>query len=542
MSSRAAASIDPAPWEGQAGRELRQILSAGWSIARPAHADRSAATSHPAGMKEPDWRKHTVDANRARSAVEAPAPVLIPASPLLQGVLVVEDRVQPQVGEVRADPVRVHALAAGRPLDHRRVLVREWRGDRFWAVPSLLLMVGVLLAFLTTYAEALHLPAGERGWLPVRAGAADAILGVIAASMLTFVGVVFTITLVALQLASAQLSPRVLRTFVRSSLTKVAFGLFLATFAYAMTVLVLDQARTVGTARAADSRAVTVASFLVAASLLVFVGYVTATVKLLQVSWVITAVADQTRRAVTANFPPSAAHLPAAAPALIRTPELLRLNGEGRRAFGVLRGIDRARLVEIARRHGCVLELIPRVGCYLNTEAVVFAVHGGRTPPSRQVLACVDLGRSRTLYQDPSFGLRQLVDVATQALSPALNQATTAAQVIDRLEEVLLRILRRPPATDCFVDAELAVRLVVHAPSWDELLDLAFLEIAVDGASSPQVARRLLAAYESLASAAPPDLRPGIEERAATLVGLIDATTAEAVRPAARRPDPLGLG
>src|SRR4051794_25789161 len=156
--------------------------------------------------------------------------------------------------------------------------------------------------------------------------------------MLTFVGVVFTITLVALQLASAQLSPRVLRTFVRSSLTKVAFGLFLATFAFAMTVLVLDQARTAG---AADSRAVTVASILVAASLLVFVGYVTATMRLLQVSWVITAVADETRRAVAANFPPSAAHLPAAAPALTRTPELLRLDGEGRRAFGVLRGIDR---------------------------------------------------------------------------------------------------------------------------------------------------------------------------------------------------------
>src|SRR4051794_31663670 len=194
-----------------------------------------------------------------------------------------------------------------------------------------------------------------------------------------------------------------------------------------------------------------------------------------------------------------------------------------------------------ARRHGCILELIPRVGSYLNTEAVVFAVHGGRTPPSTQVLACVDLGRARTLYQDPSFGLRQLVDVATQALSPALNQATTATQV-DRLEEVLLRILRRPPATDCFVGADSAVRLVVHPPSWDELLDLAFLEIAVDGASSPQVARRLLAAYESLASAAPPDLRPAIEERAATLVRLIDATTVEAVRPAARRPDPLGLG
>ena len=444
-----------------------------------------------------------------------------------------------RASEVQTEPAAVRALAAGRSREHRRVLAREWLRDRFWALPSLLLVAGVLLAIVTAEAETLNLPAADRGWLPVRAGAADTILGVIATSMLTFVGVVFTITLVALQLASAQLSPRVLRTFVRSFLTKLAFGIFLATFAFAMTVLVLDQSRATG---AADSRAVTVASLLVAASLLVFVAYVTATMKLLQVSWVITAVANETRRAVAVNFPPAEAYLTAAAPALSPSPALLRLSGEGRRALGVLRGIDRARLVELARGHGCVLDLLPRLGSYVDTGTPVFAVHGGTTPPAGQVLACVDLGRARSLYQDPSFGLRQLVDVAAQALSPALNQATTATQVIDRLEEVLLRILRRPPASGCFADVDGVVRLRIRPPSWDELLDLAFVEIAVYGASSPQVARRLLAAYEALVAAAPPHLRPGIEERRSTLVDLVDATATAPVRAAARHPDRLGLG
>jgi uncharacterized membrane protein len=433
----------------------------------------------------------------------------------------------------------VPALAPGRSGDHRRVLAREWLRDRFWALPSALLVAGMLLAVLTARADDLGLPAADRGWLPVRADAADTILGIIATSMLTFVGVVFTITLVALQLASAQLSPRVLRTFVRSFLTKLAFGIFLATFAFAMTVLVLDQSHTTA---AAGSRAVTVASLLVAVSLLVFVAYVTATMKLLQVSWVITAVATETRQAVTTNFPPAGAYRPAAAPARSPSPVLLRLPVEGRKALGVLRGIDRAGLVDLARRHGCVLELLPRLGSYLDTGAAVFAVHGGPAPPSAQALACVDLGRARSLYQDPSFGLRQLVDVATQALSPALNQATTATQVIDRLEDVLLRILQRPPASGCFVDADGVVRLLVHPPSWEELLDLAFVEIAVYGASSPQIARRLLAAYEVLAEAAPAHLRPGIDERCSALADLVDATTAAAVRASARHPDRLGLG
>jgi uncharacterized membrane protein len=437
------------------------------------------------------------------------------------------------------EPTAVRALPAGRATEHRRMLAREWLRDRFWAVPSMLLGGGVLLAVLTVEADSLGLPAAEAGWLPVGDGVADAILGVIATSMLTFVGVVFTITLVALQLASAQLSPRVLRTFVRSFVTKLAFGIFLATFAFAMTVLVLDEA---AADPAVDSRAVTAASLLVAVSLLVFVGYVTATMKLLQVSWVITAVANETRRAVAANFPPPAAYLPAAAPALSASPAVLRLPAKGRRALGVLRGIDRVRLVELGRRHDCVLELIPRVGAYLDPGTAVFAVHGGSTPAAVQAVACLDLGRARSLYQDPSFGVRQLVDVATQALSPALNQATTATQVIDRLEDVLLRILRRPPPTGCFADVDGVVRLQVHPPSWDELLDLALVEIVVYGASSPQVARRLLAAYRSLADAAPEPLRRGIERRRATLVDLVDATTVEPVRAVARQPDRLGLG
>jgi uncharacterized membrane protein len=168
-------------------------------------------------------------------------------------------------------PAEVRALPAGRSRDFRRAIRREWLRDRFWALPSLVLAAGVLLAVVTARADPLGLPAAVPGWPGVAAGTAQAVLGVIATSMLTFVGVVFTITLVALQLASAQLSPRVLRTFVRSSLTKLAFGVFLATFAFATTMLVLVPS---GDA-VAESRAVTVAYVLVAASLVIFVAYAT---------------------------------------------------------------------------------------------------------------------------------------------------------------------------------------------------------------------------------------------------------------------------
>jgi uncharacterized membrane protein len=103
-------------------------------------------------------------------------------------------------------PAEVRALPAGRSRDFRRAIRREWLRDRFWALPSLVLAAGVLLAVVTARADPLGLPAAVPGWPRVAAGTAQAVLGVIATSMLTFVGVVFTITLVALQLASAQLS------------------------------------------------------------------------------------------------------------------------------------------------------------------------------------------------------------------------------------------------------------------------------------------------------------------------------------------------
>ena len=145
-----------------------------------------------------------------------------------------------------------------------------------------------------------------------------------------------------------------------------------------------------------------------------------------------------------------------------------------------------------------MIELLPRVGEYVATGGVVFAVHGGSPPVDRRILSCVDLGRSRSLYQDPTFGIRQLVDVGTQALSPAINQMTTAVQVIDRLQDLLLRIGRRPRPSGLFTDDRGVVRLVEPTTDASYLLDLAFREISQCGAGSWHVTRRLAAAYADL--------------------------------------------
>ena len=247
-----------------------------------------------------------------------------------------------------------------------------------------------------------------------------------------------------LQLASSQLSPRVIRTFVRSGVTKLAFGFFLATFAFAVTGLAMDEV----VDPSAAARTVMVSMAMLAGAVVIFVIYVTATMRLLEVGWVITAVANEARAAIRRGYPRAEAYVEADPPVLVAHPHVVHLSSRDTRSYkgvlGTVLGIDRPRLVRLATTYDCVIEILPRVGEYVVTGGPVLAVHGDRAPPDADLLTCIDLGRARTLYQDPTFGIRQLVDVATQALSPAINQPTTAVLVIDRLHDLLLRIARLP--------------------------------------------------------------------------------------------------
>jgi uncharacterized membrane protein len=297
----------------------------------------------------------------------------------------------------------------------------------------------------------------------------------------------------------------------------------------------------------------------------VFLRYVASMMELLQVVDVISAVARETKAAVAASWLPPPASRPAAAPARSDSPALLRLpDGRGRRrpASGRVLGVDHARLAELGRRHRCVIELTVRMGEFVPAGGVFAAVHQDAGPaagpvpaqvhaPAREsvpagqpvaaaeVAAAVNFGRGRTLYQDPAFGLRQLADIAAQALSSAVNQPTTAVLVIDSLEDVLLQIARSPRHSGCYTDRDGTVRLVKPLPGWDDCLDLAFTEITVYGATSPQVARRLLAAYAALEAAADPARRAGVT---ALREELARQLASEGTAQQALRADPMGLG
>jgi uncharacterized membrane protein len=213
----------------------------------------------------------------------------------------------------------------------------------------------------------------------------------------------------------------------------------------------------------------------------------------------------------------------------------------------VILGFDEDDLVEIARSSGAQLRLVRRVGDYVPSHAPVvevWAVDDTYTPVATQaVLRRIGGGIERTMAQDPLFGFRQLVDIAEKALSPAVNDPTTAVQAIDRMHDLLRRIATRPQPTGTHVDAAGTVRLVVPVPAWYDVVGLACDEIRHYGASSIQVARRLRAMFDDLLTVTTPERAVVVREQIELLDRVVDRAFDDPHdRATARRADHQGIG
>jgi len=371
--------------------------------------------------------------------------------------------------------------------------------------------------------------------------------------MLTFLGVVFSIGLVALQLASQQFSPRVLRTYVRTPTTKLALGTFIATFIYPLFSLAyLDELTRGGHPVATIS--VAVAMLLAIASIAVFIAYVTLTIRGMRIAYAISTVANETRGALRRMFPDEESYIAAQPPAFAGVPQCVYVSKgpaslAEHAAQGVLQAVDVVACVRIAREHDALLRLIPQVGQYVAEGEPLFEVFESGQPATSglsewQLLRTVDVGPERAVYQDPFYGVRVLVDIAAQALSPAVNAPTTAVQVLDRLQDFLRFMAPRPWPGGLFADEEGVVRLVTQVRSWDQLVDLALTEITEFGGGSPQVTRRLADLLDTLMPIVPEARRPVLERHKVLLAEAV-ALRVESYRALAQialEPDARGLG
>ncbi|WP_369181160.1 DUF2254 domain-containing protein [Streptomyces mutabilis] len=443
------------------------------------------------------------------------------------------------------------------PLPRRRPRalspLREHLRDTFWFAPTAA-MVGVFVVWLVAQELDAALVRslqndGDYGTVAELLRFADdakTVVSAVGSAMMTFIGVVFSISLVAVQMASGQFTPRVVRLFVRSRITKATFAVFLATFV--LTLLVLTSYDSTPDPRATTSVPLVqsvLTLVMVALSLLLFVMYVNGTLRLMRVSHVIARIAAESFRVAALMPAPAVAEgVPAPAdggrvPGLGPVTAWVAHDGQA----GVLRDVHIARLVRVARKHGVVLRLVPRIGDFLVPGTPVLAVHGGQAPPRRVLRYALSVGVERTFHQDLGFGLRQLSDIALRALSSAVNDPTTAVQALDRIVQILAALSRRPLDAAVHRDRRGAVRLVQPVPGWTELVDLGFAEVRACAAGSPQVTRRLLAGLDDLLLLVPPERREPLRRHRELLRQAVERLApTPADRVFALRPDRQGIG
>jgi uncharacterized membrane protein len=418
--------------------------------------------------------------------------------------------------------------------------MRRWRllihfRSSVWLIPVLCVLAGMTISFATIALDRRFDHDAISSSIVGGPDAATQILSTIAVSMVSLTTLVLTITMVVVQLAMGQFSPRIVQRILRDKPSQLAIGLFVATFVHAILTLreVSNNGDGTGTV---PGIAVLTAFLLVFASIVVLVVYVQHIGRALRVSALIELVGKDTRALVDRLYPDrgeAGADSPDDA-SVVRA-----------RTSGVLVGVGADDLVEEASRVDCELELLPVLGEFVPAEAPLFKVHGEPAGLDEDRLHAALIRKLEpTLDEDVSYGMRLLVDIAERSLAESpFQDPTTAVQAIDRLHDLLRQLARRPFPDGRHRDGAGRVRLTVKSPSWEEYVMLATEELRIAGAGSPQVSRRLRAALIDLRQLAPAGRTAVIDEQLERLAAAVAIAVADEQDVAmALTPDGKGFG
>ncbi len=392
----------------------------------------------------------------------------------------------------------------------RRTAIRDAVRSRLWPMPALSIVAAVAAGIAIPEVDRAfdrHLPPTVAGYL--FGGGADAareLLGTIATSLMTVTSLTFSLTLVTLQLASSQYTPRLLRTFASDRFVQRTLGLFLATFAYALTVLrtVRNDSDTI--ARFVPRFAVTVAFLLALASVMALVLFLGHLVRQIRIETMLDHVQTDVKDAAGRLLEPAEEGLRHEfAPTPPETASTITA-----RASGFLVEVDEQAVLSAAVKTDAVIWIDRPIGCDLVAGVpVAFCWPAGRSGGSlddeqldslrEKVAAALTTGRERTATEDIGYGLRQMTDVVVRALSPGINDPTTAVHGLNSCSAVLCELAGYRLGRWVLRDDDQVVRVVLARPDLPDLIDLVCDQTQLYGARDPAVVLRLLSMLRELA-------------------------------------------
>jgi uncharacterized membrane protein len=375
--------------------------------------------------------------------------------------------------------------------------IRHYLVNSIWIVPVFGMIAAVGAVRLFRWIDAVM------GWQSsLDPDTARAVLGTMASAMFTFIVFVSSALLVAVQIASSQLTPRIIGIVFKDPVTKGSLTVFVFTFTFSLAAIVQVGATV-------PLLTVYLAAYCCLASLGVFLYLIDHVGKSLRPSGALWAVASLGRDVIESVYPSRLAESQGEG-----TVPAMALKGEpsyvvANRRDGVVLAFDVPGIVALAQRADCVVELVPQVGDFIAVGDPLFRVfQGGRAELADRLCQSVAVGQERTLEQDPTFAFRIIVDIASKGLSPAINDPTTAVLAVDQIHHLLRNVGSRRLDDGCACDAAGRVRLRYSTPNWGDFVELAVTEIRQFGGTSIQIARRLRAMLENLIQTLPHERAP----------------------------------
>ncbi len=354
-------------------------------------------------------------------------------------------------------------------------------------------------------------------WTLYQAGVtgAQATLDTVATLALSFLVFTFGSLLVAVQVASGQLTPRIISTtLLRNNVVRFSVGMFVFTLMYAA-----GSRYRVETSVNQLAMAVAVVTGL--GSIVCFLYLIDYAARLLRPINIMALVAEVGLKVIDSVYTKPLARLQRDQP-YIALPDRPDQVIHHRGMSGIVLAVNLEQLVAEARRADCIVELMAYVGDFVGVDEPLFQVYGGEIADGDTLRSAVAFGSERTMEQDPIFAFRILVDIAVKALSKAINDPTTAVLAVDQLHRLLRKVGRRHTNNDQIRDAAGALRVVWRTPNWEDFVLVATAEIRFYGAENVQVARRLRAMLENLIQTLPENRHLALRQQLDLLDRTID--------------------
>jgi uncharacterized membrane protein len=411
--------------------------------------------------------------------------------------------------------------------------LKNYLRSSLWIVP----FVAIPLA-LAAIRLALRLDAWF-GWsfLDFTTSGAEALLAAFVTATLSFVVFTFGSLLVAIQVASAQMTPRIIATtLLRDAVVKYTVGLFIFTLMFALSA----QNKMEKDVHQFVMLLATLLGILSFAAFFYLIDYAS---RLLRPISVLSRVGEAGLTVVQSVYPETSlgsdvGQVESPAPSVAD----IVIRHQGTSAIVLAANIKL--LVAEAERSGGTIEFVPQVGDFVAVEEPLFNLYGGARLIGEETLrASVAFGSERTIDQDPTFAFRIVVDIALRALSPAINDPTTGVLAIDQLHRMLRTVGNRHLRTDAILDKSGQLRLIFRTPNWNDFVHLAFSEIRACGSNNLQIVRRLRAMIENLVRTLPVHRHTALLQELALLDREIEKNFPYSEDLAlARIPDAQGLG